>query len=44
MNEPVLSLAGIQRRFVQGQAVLDVLQGIDLVLPGATIGRQPFSR
>ena len=30
---PVLALQGIRRRFVQGQAVLDVLQGIDLVLP-----------
>ncbi len=30
---PVLALDGIRRRFVQGQAVLDVLQGIDLVMP-----------
>jgi lipoprotein-releasing system ATP-binding protein len=38
MNEraPVLALTGIRRRFVQGQATLDVLQGIDLSLaPGA---------
>jgi lipoprotein-releasing system ATP-binding protein len=34
---PVLALQGIRRRFVQGQAVLDVLQGIDLVLPRGTI-------
>ena len=34
---PVLALDGIRRRFVQGQAVLDVLQGIDLVLPRGTI-------
>jgi lipoprotein-releasing system ATP-binding protein len=37
MNDPVLSLAGIRRRFVQGQALLDVLQGIDLTLPSGTI-------
>ena len=34
---PVLALSGIRRRFVQGQAVLDVLQGIDLSLPRRTI-------
>ena len=34
---PVLALDGIRRRFVQGQAVLDVLQGIDLVMPRGTI-------
>jgi lipoprotein-releasing system ATP-binding protein len=34
---PVLVLKGIRRRFVQGQAVLDVLQGIDLALPRRTI-------
>jgi lipoprotein-releasing system ATP-binding protein len=34
---PVLRLEGIRRRFVQGAAVLDVLQGIDLVLPRGTI-------
>ncbi len=34
---PVLVLSGIRRRFVQGQAVLDVLQGIDLELPRRTI-------
>ena len=34
---PVLALSGIRRRFVQGQAVLDVLQGIDLELPRRTI-------
>jgi len=34
---PVLALSGIRRRFVQGQAVLDVLQGIDLTLPRRTI-------
>ena len=33
----VLTLNGIRRRFVQGQAVLDVLQGIDLSLPRRTI-------
>jgi lipoprotein-releasing system ATP-binding protein len=33
----VLTLSGIRRRFVQGQAVLDVLQGIDLSLPRRTI-------
>ena len=39
MNEraPVLALQGIRRRFVQGQAVLDVLQGIDLTLPHGVI-------
>jgi lipoprotein-releasing system ATP-binding protein len=39
MNEaaPVLALQGIRRRFVQGQAVLDVLQGIDLVMARGTI-------
>ena len=36
-SAPVLALQGIRRRFVQGQAVLDVLQGIDLVLPRGTI-------
>ena len=34
---PVLALSGIRRRFVQGQTVLDVLQGIDLALPARTI-------
>ena len=34
---PVLALSGIRRRFVQRQAVLDVLQGIDLELPRRTI-------
>ncbi len=34
---PVLALQGIRRRFVQGQAVLDVLQGIDLVMARGTI-------
>jgi lipoprotein-releasing system ATP-binding protein len=34
---PVLALRGIRRRFVQGAAVLDVLQGIDLILPPGTI-------
>ncbi|MFO1046443.1 MAG: ABC transporter ATP-binding protein [Geminicoccaceae bacterium] len=34
---PVLALSGIRRRFVQGQSVLDVLQGIDLALPPRTI-------
>jgi lipoprotein-releasing system ATP-binding protein len=34
---PVLALRGIRRRFVQGQAVLDVLQGIDLAMPRGTI-------
>jgi lipoprotein-releasing system ATP-binding protein len=34
---PVLALQGIRRRFVQGPAVLDVLQGIDLVLPRGAI-------
>jgi lipoprotein-releasing system ATP-binding protein len=34
---PVLALQGIHRRFVQGQAVLDVLQGIDLILPHGVI-------
>jgi putative ABC transport system ATP-binding protein len=29
---PVLELQGIRRRFVQGEAVLDILQGIDLTL------------
>jgi lipoprotein-releasing system ATP-binding protein len=33
----VLALQGIRRRFVQGQAVLDVLQGIDLSLRPGTI-------
>jgi len=33
----VLTLNGIRRRFVQGQAVLDVLQGIDLSLSRRTI-------
>ena len=33
---PVLALTGIRRRFEQGQAVLDVLQGIDLRLPPGT--------
>jgi lipoprotein-releasing system ATP-binding protein len=33
----VLSLSGIRRRFVQGQAVLEVLQGIDLTLSPGTI-------
>ena len=39
MNEraPVLALQGIRRRVVQGQAVLDVLQGIDLTLPHGVI-------
>ena len=39
MNEaaPVLALSGIRRRFVQGQAVLDVLQGIDLALSRGSI-------
>jgi lipoprotein-releasing system ATP-binding protein len=36
-SAPVLALQGIRRRFVQGQAVLDVLQGIDLVLPRGTV-------
>jgi lipoprotein-releasing system ATP-binding protein len=34
---PVLALRGIRRRFVQGAAVLDVLQGIDLAVAPATI-------
>jgi lipoprotein-releasing system ATP-binding protein len=34
---PVLALRGIRRRFVQGAAVLDVLQGIDLTVAPATI-------
>ncbi|MGE3741787.1 MAG: ABC transporter ATP-binding protein [Geminicoccaceae bacterium] len=34
---PILAMRGIRRRFVQGQAVLDVLQGIDLALPRRTI-------
>jgi lipoprotein-releasing system ATP-binding protein len=34
---PVLALQKIRRRFVQGPAVLDVLQGIDLSLPFGTI-------
>jgi lipoprotein-releasing system ATP-binding protein len=33
---PVLALSGIRRRFQQGQAVLDVLQGIELSLPAGT--------
>jgi lipoprotein-releasing system ATP-binding protein len=34
---PVLALRGIRRRFVQGAAVLDVLQGIDLAVAPGTI-------
>jgi lipoprotein-releasing system ATP-binding protein len=39
MSRPsaILTLKGIRRRFVQGAAVLDVLQGIDLMLPAGTI-------
>jgi lipoprotein-releasing system ATP-binding protein len=39
MNKPapVLALRGIRRRFVQGAAVLDVLQGIDLAVAPGTI-------
>ena len=39
MSEPaaILSLRGIRRRFVQGPATLDVLQGIDLDLERGTI-------
>ncbi|MFL5332330.1 MAG: ABC transporter ATP-binding protein [Geminicoccaceae bacterium] len=33
---PVLALSGIRRRYEQGQAVLDVLQGIELSLPAGT--------
>ena len=47
---PVLALQGIRRRFVQGQAALDVLQGIDLVAaaparsPRWSARRAPASR
>ena len=34
---PILALQGIRRRFVQGAAVLDVLQGIDLAVAPGTI-------
>jgi lipoprotein-releasing system ATP-binding protein len=34
---PVLALQGIRRRFVQGAAILDVLQGIDLAVAPGTI-------
>ncbi|MBL8659997.1 MAG: ABC transporter ATP-binding protein [Rhodospirillales bacterium] len=32
MNEPVLGLSAIRRRYVQGRATLDVLRGADLAL------------
>ena len=37
MNEPVLRLEGIRRRFVQGGVTLEVLKGIDLALPAGCI-------
>lgn len=36
MSEPVLELRGIHRSFRQGDAVLDVLRGVDLALPAGT--------
>lgn len=37
MSDPVLALVGIERRFRQGDVVLEVLRGIDLVLEAGVL-------
>ncbi|MCL6606936.1 MAG: ABC transporter ATP-binding protein [Geminicoccaceae bacterium] len=36
-SEPVLRLAGIRRRFVQGTVTLEILKGVDLALEAGTL-------
>ena len=39
MSEPVLQTRGLKRRFRQGEAVIDVLRGVDLdIQPGEIVG------
>ena len=38
MSEPVLQTRGLKRRFTQGEAVIDVLRGVDLdIMPGEIV-------